>query len=236
MATRAAPDAESLRLVGRPRKLVLSSPALADSDRYELELPKELKPYAADDKIELRVRKRRFGFDHVRLRLAQAAPPGHYTATLRAGDKAIPISVDIAPSRRLHLFPTSAEFEGAPKASVEIALTVTNGGNVSIDIPERAVAGIYDDDGLETAFADTYRQETNDPLQLLGHWVTKLREGHGGLLKLHIAEGAGALEPGTRRTLTIKTNLPEILKPGHSYHGIWQLDPAQFRVNVKVTR
>ena len=96
-----------------------------------------------------------------------------------------------------------------------------------------AIVGIYDDNEIELAFAQTYRLETGDANQLVGHLLQKMREGHGGLLKIKV-DGAGALDGGASRVLTLRAQLGSKLKPGHSYHGFWRLYPLRVKVRVTV--
>ena len=88
-------------------------------------------------------------------------------------------------------------------------------------------------DGIELAFAQTYRLDTDDATQLVGQLLQKLREGHGGLLKIRI-DGAGPLDAGANRVLTLRAHLAQKLKPGHSYHGSWRLEPLRIKVRVSV--
>jgi hypothetical protein len=236
MAKHPATGEKTLRFRGSPHRLSLSNAVLGEHESGEIVLPEELAAHSHSPTIPLPVRKSRAAGPSLRLSLDRTAPAGRYQAELRLSGKSVPVTLEIAPTPRLSVFPLSADFSGAPGSNAEVEIVLANTGNVAIDLPERSVTGIFDDEGLEVAFADTYRQDTDDPGQLFGHWLRKLREGYGGLLKLRIASGAGSLESGAERTIVLSAHLPENLKRGHSYHGIWELGPVNYRVTVAVHR
>jgi len=229
-AARPAP----LHLAGPPHRLLCSEPELSDTRSGALVLPDDLHRYAEGRAIPVEVRSGRHGARRMRMRLARTTPPGRYAAELQIEGKNYPVTLDVASAPRLRIFPSSADFEGRPGGDAEAEITLVNEGNVTIEVPETAKVGIYDDDGVEFAFADTYRQDSDDANLLVGHWLRKLREGYGGLLKLHMTEGAGPLGPEQRRVVRISTRIPSKLRPRHSYHGVWKLGPAFYRVGVTV--
>ncbi|HEY4263986.1 MAG TPA: hypothetical protein VGM72_01605 [Micropepsaceae bacterium] len=236
MAKRSAAHAHPLSFRGTPRSLSLSNPALAGHECGELVLPEELAAHSESAVIKLPVHSRRSDGPSLKLRLDRGAPAGKYQAQLRLAGKSVPVTLDIAPAPRLSVFPLSADFTGKAGSDCELEMTLVNKGNVAIELPERSIAGIFDDEGLEAAFAETYRQDTDDPVQLVGHWLRKLRDGYGGLLKLRIGSGSVSLPPDTERTITVSAHLPESLKRGHSYHGIWEIGPVHYRVTVAISK
>jgi len=235
MAANTGKQEAALRLRGLPRSLSMSHPVLAGHDRVELKLPDALAAHAGAATVSLPVREKRGKVAAVRLRLNRRAPPGCYTAKLAIGDETRDISLDIAPAPRLAIFPPSAHFDAAAGKEAVLDITFTNTGNVAIDLPERAVVGLFDDDGLEMAFVETYRQQTDSPTELLGTWLRSLRNGYGGLLKLRVT-GGGALLPGDERIIRAAAHVPEGLSAGHSYHGVWELGPVNYRIAVTAQR
>ena len=229
-AARSAP----LRLFGPPNRLSFAGPELGESDSCAVILPDSLHRYAEGHAIPLPVRTGRSGAKGLRMRLARTTPPGSYAAELQVSGKSYPLTLDVASAPRLRIFPLSADFEGKSGGTAEVEINFANDGNVAIAVPETVAVGIYDDHGIEAAFADTYRQDSDNAEVLVGHWLRKLREGYGGLLKLHIVEGAGLLDPEERRVIKIRTTLPKKLKPRHSYHGIWEFGPVFYRIGVTV--
>jgi hypothetical protein len=182
----------------------------------------------------LPIRKRRGGEVQLRLRLADATPPGHYAAEMRIAGKAYPVALDIQPVQRLSISPRSADFQGKPGTSAAAEMSLTNHGNVPIIVPETAIVMLNDDQAIEAAFADVVPQDSDDAQVLVGQLLRGLRAGYSGPLKLLIAEGAGSVEPGKQRTLKVTTNIPKKLTPGHCYDGTWEIGPLRHRVNVSV--
>jgi hypothetical protein len=236
MAKRPSSDTHPLSFRGTPHRLSLSNPALAGHECGELVLPEELAAHSGSTVIPLPVRESRLDGPSIKLRLDRTAPAGKYQAELRLSGKTVPVTLEIAPAPRLSVFPLSADFVGKAGSEPVLEISLANEGNVAIDLPERSIVGIFDDEGLEAAFAETYRQDTDDPVQLVGHWLRKLRDGYGGLLKLRIDSGSFSLPPGAERTIKVSAQLPESLKRGHSYHGIWEIGPVHYRVTVAVQR
>ena len=81
-------------------------------------------------------------------------------------------------------------------------------------------------------FAETY------PESAIRVWGTgqPLRGNHAGLLKMKVVSGAGVLAPGEERTIGLAAHLPDTLRPGHSYHGVWKQRPIRLRLHVSVQR
>jgi hypothetical protein len=207
---------------------------MLDLADVEFEPGSDLAGAAHVDRTPVRIRRRRrdSGRSPLRIRIDKRTPPGDYEAVLRAGGETYPVRITVEPAPGLSASPAEIVFAGAPGDEAEARLTLINTGNVAIDIPRSASVGIYDDDGIEQAFAQTYRLETDDANQLVGHLLQKLREGHGGLLKINV-DGAGTLDGGSSCVLSLRAQLaPKHLKAGHSYHGVWSLDPLHIAVAV----
>jgi hypothetical protein len=230
-----AENAAVLKLHGEPHRLALTSPALADHKTVAVDLPESLKQSLGSGEVKAEIRSWLGERGHLRLRLPRATPPGRYNASIRTDKTTVPVEIEVAPYRRLKAAPAGVTFAGKPGQDVSVSITFKNAGNSNIDIPERSHVGIYDDDGIETAFASAYRDEVQDPMEMIKAFVRKLREGHGGLLKLRI-QGAGMLEPGHHRTMTVTGHLPESVKPGHAYHGVWTIEGLNYAVFVEVSK
>ena len=220
-------------LAGSPRRMVLVGVQPGADAR--LVLPPEATPKGGDDRPpKLRV-SRRTG--RVRVKLPRGTPPGVYQATLESEGSSHSVQVEVAPDARVRAYPTELAFTAAAGAEVKARATLLNEGNVTVKLPDHAFVGLFDDDGVEHAFADTYRQTTEDPIALLGHFIKALRdESYGGLLKLTVAEGAGELPPGAERSVRLTGALPGKLKPGRGYHGVLTLHGLNWSVTVQVDR
>lgn len=172
---------------------------------------------------------------HTRLRLDPATPPGDYTAVLELADGGKrEVTVSVEPRPRLRVAPSELRFAGPPGGAVSARLLLENRGNVGIAIGDALVTGVFDDDGIETALASTYRMETDDLNKIVGNVFARLREAHGGLLRLRVAEGAGELIPGERRVLVLETTLSSKLRPGHGYHGVLEIGGHGISVHLQI--
>lgn len=169
-------------------------------------------------------------------KLPHSTPPGAYKATLKCEEKEFEVEIEVQEKRRLRIHPINIHIEGKPSAKITSHLLFSNKGNVPIEIPDKSIVGIYDDDGIETAFASAYKMESNDAMQLVQKFVEKLRAGHGGLLKIRLLEGAGQLPANTQQAVKAEFQISESVKPGHSYHGVWSIGPAEYAITVTVTK
>lgn len=199
-----------------------------------VQLPAELVAYA-----DARHPVLRSGRDpsRTRLRLAPNTPPGQYRIAVEyaSGDKQ-ELAIAVEPRARLRVLPGTLRLAGAPGAVVSARLLIENRGNEPLKVGEVLVSGLFDNGGIEAALAAVYGLETNDIEKIVGTGFARLREAHGGLLGLHVREGAGSLLPGTRRQILLEARLDEKLAPGHAYHGTLELGSHRIAVQVAVSK
>jgi hypothetical protein len=225
--------AATARFLGPPGRLRLSG---GDTDvvaRIQaLHLPDALQAFT-DGRHPVLRRGRDPG--RTRLRLPAHTPPGHYEGSVEFADgKRQPFELTIEPRPRIRVSPSTLSLSGAAGGKVQAQLLLENRGNVPIEIDETLVTGVFDDDGIETALAAAYRLDSTDIAEIVGAVFGRLRDAHGGLLKLRVSEGAGALAVGERRLLTIETLLSSKLHAGHGYHGVLKLGGHAIAVRLRV--
>lgn len=222
----------NVAFAGRPGRMRLIDASLPPIDaRTRIELPPELEP-RREGAGALRARR---DPARARLRLARSTPPGHYLATLRSADgSAREIAIDVEPRQRLRVKPNALRFRGTPESAVSATLSIENRGNVAVEIAETQVSGVFDDNGIEDALASVYRLETDDVQKIVGQLFKRLREAHGGLMKLRVTEGAGTLGLGERRNVTFETVLAAKLRGGHRYHGVLTFAGHDIAIEVEV--
>lgn len=171
-----------------------------------------------------------------RLKLDPRTEPGEYTAVVEladGGEREVTISVE--PRPRLRVSPGELRLAGPPGGSVSARLFIENRGNVPVTVGDALVTGVFDDDGIETAFASTYRMETDDLNKIVGNVFTRLREAHGGLLRLRVVEGARTYAPGESGVLLLETVLnANKLRRGHAYHGVLDIGPHGIAVSIAI--
>jgi hypothetical protein len=228
----ASPAGEVLEFVGPPRRLSLVSDAAIAPDAV-FTGDKQLQPFLEGVAHPFRATARAgAGARRYKLRLSPTTPPGAYKATIRTGDVQHKASVTVQAAPRLTVLPAELRLDGRPGGRISETLTVWNRGNVVIDLADHAVVGLFDNDGLETAFASTYRENPDDVQGVLTHFFKRLRESHGGLLKLSVATTGGTIAPGAQARVQVSGRLPSALRAGHGYHGVWRTPFANIAVSV----
>lgn len=221
---------------GAPRRLLLQN-APPEVDQFEFEPDEQLSPYLGSLQRSIRTKTNRDGkLQKLRLRLDPLTPPGQYHAVLKVSGSSLPIEINVETDSRAGILPSKLSLSGAPGDKIKLNVQFLNRGNAGFDIPQTASVGVYDDNGIETAFASTYRQDTETFEELATHFVKMLRDGHGGLVKLRILEGQGALAPAARSTVVIEVQLPSKLKPGHHYQGRWRTSLFTLPIEIAVTK
>lgn len=225
--TLSAPAA--IEFVGPPRGLI----AVGDTGEMagtDWRLDGEITAFLVQRGHALRQSRRNGGA--LRLRLLPHTPPGDYKTQLYVGGKAISAMVRVLPAVQVTISPSELSFVGAPGGSATALMTLVNSGNVPVELPKTAPVGIFDDEGIETAFAATYSKpiETFDNFVQIFHG--KLREAHGGVMKLTVTRGAGVHLPGASAVVEMTLDLPGDLKPGHRYHGVFSTDFAALAISV----
>lgn len=230
------PTEEPLVFRGTPRRLLLQG-ALPQVDEFEFEPERKLSTFLGSVRRPFKRKTNRQGdLLGLKVKLDPATPPGQYNAALKTKSGTIPVEIHVEARPRISAYPAQFAFTGAAGKKAKIHVTFINRGNVPCEIPQSDSVGVYDDDGIETAFASTYRQDSDKLETLLSHFIGKLRQGHGGLLKLRVLEGHGALPPAGRVAAVIEAQFSSGLKAGHSYHGVWSTSFADYAITVSVTK
>jgi hypothetical protein len=174
------------------------------------------------------------GLARVKFKLRKTLPPGRYKGRLVVHGDPHDVEFEVEPLPLLRAEPPMLKLDAAPGASATAIITLINQGNVAVDVPQRGVVGVFEDDGVENALARAYRTESEDGLQILKSFVEGLRASYGNVLNLQVVEGAGALKPGEARTLRIALAVPERLKGRRTYSGFWTLANLNLSVEISV--
>lgn len=221
--------------IGPPGRLRLSVPPLEASQAaalVDVRLPEALQAARGDRALRAGRQAAR-----TRLRLSPQTPPGDYQVQLTWADgRQQEAKVTVQARPRLRITPSVLRWAAPTDVPLTAQLLVENKGNVPIDIPDALLTGVFDDNGIEAAMASVYRMDSTDLNHLLGQAFARLKEAHGGLLKLRVREGAGALAPGAQRVLVLETRLGDKLVPGHSYHGVIDIGIHGVAVEIQVQK
>lgn len=224
----------AIEFVGTPRRMVAIG-AIPDLDGAEARLEGGAAGFLESRRSALRARTRR-GTPAMKLRLRPDTPPGDHEAMLHAGERSWPVRVHVLPRVAVKMTPAGLHFTAEPGARATCLAALVNEGNVAVELPRVAGVGIFDDNGIESAFAATYAQESDSLDDFFETFHRRLREAHGGLMKLSLTRGAGSLEPGASAAIEITAQLPEKLARGHRYHGVWNAGFANVAVKVTASK
>jgi len=238
MAIKTKPRAANglVEFVGPPHRLICAGD-FPGTDSAELVAKGALAKFVAKDRRALRIRNSaRFGTTSMKLRLARNTPPGSYKAQIISAETIWDAVIDVRPHMQVSIVPAELSFRATPGKRATFVTTLRNLSNIDIEVPKFALIGIFDDDGIETAFAATYGKKFDDANAFLSSFTGKLSEAHGGLMKLRVLRGAGKHPPGAVAVLEIAADIPAGARKGHRYHGVWTTDFGNLAVSVSVNK
>jgi hypothetical protein len=229
----AGDEIQTIEFIGPPGRLVAVGdiPLVPGTPR----LSGKLEAFLVNGRQALRVRSAgRRGAARIGLRLDPATPPGDYEGAMSAGDEAYRIIARVLPETRVSVLAGELAFSGAIGETAVATLAIANDGNTEIELPRAIVIGLFDDDGLETAFAASYAKPVTGIDALVEVFHGKLRESHSGLQKLSVTKGFGKHGPGTSFAADFALELRAPMRPGRRYHGVVSTDFGEFSISVSV--
>jgi hypothetical protein len=171
----------------------------------------------------------------LRLSLPTTTLPGAYRGTIQVGDQTHVATFEVEPRLYLRMVPGSLVLQGRPGARVAAQLTLVNLGNVAFEVKRVHVFGISELDGLERAFGQTFRAKLPAGERRIDRFADALAEGHGGLVRVQIAKGAGSVAPGDSREVAAVFKLPDRMRSGRAYAGTWPLGHVRYGVQIDTT-
>lgn len=227
-----APAAGKLEFVGPPRGLV----AVGDIPdiRGDEAVTGPVSEYLGDTRALRLSRAGRRGAARLRLRLSPTTPPGDYEGAIGSDGSAIAFAARVLPETRLSVLAGELAFTGVAGNTATATLALSNDGNTQILMPKALAIGLFDDDGIETAFAATYAKEASSLDAFFETFHGRLREAHSGLQKLVVARGAGSHAPGSSFVAEFALDLAKPLRAGHRYHGVASFDFGELPITVSV--
>ncbi|MEO6527937.1 MAG: hypothetical protein ABIP93_15060 [Gemmatimonadaceae bacterium] len=170
----------------------------------------------------------------LRLRLPLDTPPGKYAGESMIGGEMRRVMVDVLAEMRINVRPKISNVSASVAGSAELTLTVTNEGNVPLDVPKADTFDLDDATGKDRALGKSLRAPLTQGERRVDRFFEELREQHGGEARVTIRVGAGRLEPGQTRELRCLLQLPDTAKEGRSYSGAWHLGNAAHLVAADV--
>lgn len=166
------------------------------------------------------------GTSELRLRLPDQSAPGVYPGEATMEGKARALIVEIEPQLRIRVQPEQTTVTVQPASSQPFSLTISNGGNVPIDIPRIAAFDLDDVDGQERALGRSLRAPLAPGEARVDRFFEELRESHGGEARVTVRSGAGPLAPGELRDIACVLEVPDMVRAGRSYSGSFEIGPV----------
>jgi len=173
-----AGTAATVRFRGSPERLTGSAPLPSGGPLnldVRLDLPEELggsapvyaQPLAADIGA----------LAWLRLSLPTSTPPGTYGGTIRLGERPHKVAVEVEPRLQLRFSPVGLVLRGAPGSAVSGGFTLFNTGNVAFEVRRIYAFGVFDVDGLDNAFGQTFRARMQPGERRIDRFAEALAEG-----------------------------------------------------------
>ena len=168
------------------------------------------------------------------LSLSQSTPPGTYKGSAEFGGKSYPVEVQVEPYHYLALSPRQLIVNAKAGEKMQVDLVLANSGNVACDIGKTHAFGLYDVHGAESAIGAAFRQTESTGFERADRLLEALSEGHGGMVRVQVEEGSGAIAPGEVRPLRLNLHFPSGLKSGHTYTGTLPIENLRYYAKVRV--
>lgn len=159
--------------------------------------------------------------------------PGVYEATLMIGDEEQDVEINIAEVVELEIEPDSVTLNLAAEPQLTRDFSVTNTGNVAIQLGSSLVVPVQSDRMLETALkrgltALTAKRSKEEPQ--LSDVLRAIGEQLPGPMTLSWA--ATTINPGESKVLNTTIELPDNLQPNAFYYAEVELYSGSVRVDI----
>jgi hypothetical protein len=197
----------------------------------DLKLPKSEQPAAP---LTLQTESVSPSVARLRFSLPESLAPGNYEGTVQINGESQPIVVEVEPFPYLTISPRQLSLQVKPGSQATVGLTLVNSGNVSCEINKVHAFGLFDVEGAERAVGVAIGSSDEKGQGRLNRLLDEAADNHGGLVRVTVQEGLGAIEPGELRNLKATLRFSDRLKPGHTYTGTWPLYNLRYSVQVYV--
>lgn len=176
--------------------------------------------------------------DVLRTFVPRATAPGRYEGTVTVDGVERTAIFQVEPEPFLRIVPDRLQLSAAAGERLTRRLTILNLGNVAVEVRGAYAFGLFDVGGVERAVARTIGGEGGEGGEgrSADRFVGMLADEHGGMVRVRVEEGAGNVEPGETRDLTVAFHLPDRLRAGHTYWGTWPIEYLRYYVRVHTTR
>ncbi len=176
------------------------------------------------------------GRREIQLQLPNDTPPSTYRGEAQVGDATVPVVVHVAPVQQVRVEPRMTPVAAEPGGRAEFEVTISNEGNVPLQIPGEVSLDLDDDEGQDLALGRALRATLKEGEHRVDRFFEELRQSHGGLGRVMMLKGAGPLDAGDTRTLRCRLEVPMTAEPGRSYSGGWDIGNGGHQLVVEVKK
>lgn len=169
------------------------------------------------------------------VRLPERVPPGTYKGKVVLDDREQDIVIEVEPRPRARILPKRTAIRGAPGQRANFEVTIVNRGNVDLEVPKADAFGLFAEDGMDRALGVALGERPKEGGRRIDLLADELSASHGGVAKLHVVDGAGAIAPGDARDVTLAVQIPKQARPGRSYWGVWSFYNVNYMIEVEAT-
>jgi hypothetical protein len=173
------------------------------------------------------------GATRLRMEIARNTVPGMYKGTAKVGDETYPVEIQVEPYVHLSVSPRQLVVDARAGQDLHEDLIVANTGNVPADIGVTYAFGLYDVQGAERGIRQAFRKTESDGRSRLDQLVDGLAEGHAGIVRLRVEDGAGPIAPGEVRAIRLDLRMPAGLQSGYTYTGTLPIHNLRYYVKVR---
>lgn len=230
--------AEPIRFQGKPNRLVGLMPLANGASDAPSNMPLEI-TLAGDVRarggLRRRVRRGDTSTALLKLRLPRTTAPGRYQGEADIGGQLVPLVAEIAPFHRLRVTPASVSLAVVPGKPVAVEVLLANLGNVTEDIETRHTFCVFDTRGIDRSLFVALAEDPPPGKPRIDRLMDELADHHGGLVRLDVVAGDGALKPGEQRAVRFELRFSERMRPGRTYAGAWTIENMRFGVRAEAT-
>jgi hypothetical protein len=171
----------------------------------------------------------------LQMTLPARTPPGRYEGTVDIDGEDRPVVVEVEAEVELEVVPDQLTLHASPGEHVGAELTIANAGNVGVEIRGAYAFGIFAAGGLERALHRAYTGKRAEGERRIDFLFDQLADEHGGVVRVAVEEGSGALAPGETRDVRVSFHVPSDLHTGRTYTGTLPLHDLRYYVRLIVS-
>jgi hypothetical protein len=170
----------------------------------------------------------------LRFDLPDTTPPGTYKGGVELGGDRYPVTIEVEGLPDLDVTPSRLSIAVAPGGRETVELTIVNNGNVPVEIERVYAFNLLEPGAIEEAVHSALRERAKPGDERLHQFVEELAERHGGLVRVAVEAGAGALGPGEVRELRAVLRFGKDLRRGTVYTSTWAIGNLNLWIEVTV--